>query len=109
MQTQICQMKNIPDTDAIKIALTGTPLLKEERASCKVFGDYLHTYYYDKSIADGYTLKIIREDIETSYKEKLSDVYDKLDTLVQKKDIRKSEIIEHPKNDRLQADSHSTI
>ncbi|PDP51335.1 hypothetical protein CLI75_12095, partial [Porphyromonas gingivalis] len=42
-------------------ALTGTPLLKEERASCKVFGNYLHTYYYDKSIADGYTLKIIRE------------------------------------------------
>lgn len=61
-----------------------------------MFGNYLHTYYYDKSIADGYTLKIIREDIETSYKERLSDVYDKLDTLVQKKDIRKSEIIEHP-------------
>lgn len=93
-----CFLANLfdADTDAIKIALTGTPLLKEERASCKVFGTYLHTYYYDKSIADGYTLKIIREDIETSYKERLSDVYDKLDTLVQKKDIRKSEIIEHP-------------
>lgn len=93
-----CFLANLfeADTDAIKIALTGTPLLKEERASCKVFGDYLHTYYYDKSIADGYTLKIIREDIETSYKERLSDVYDKLDTLVQKKDIKKSEIIEHP-------------
>lgn len=70
--------------------------MKEERASCRVFGNYLHTYYYDKSITDGYTLKIIREDIETSYKERLSDVYDKLETLVQKKDIRKSEIIEHP-------------
>ena len=93
-----CFLANLfdADTDAIKIALTGTPLLKEERASCKVFGNYLHTYYYDKSIADGYTLKIIREDIETSYKERLSDVYDKLDSLVQKKDIRKSEIIEHP-------------
>ncbi|WP_289199169.1 HsdR family type I site-specific deoxyribonuclease [Bacteroides acidifaciens] len=93
-----CFLANLfdADTDAIKIALTGTPLLKEERASCKVFGSYLHTYYYDKSIADGYTLKIIREDIETSYKERLSDVYDKLETLVQKKDIRKSEIIEHP-------------
>ena len=93
-----CFLANLfdADTDAIKIALTGTPLLKEERASCKVFGNYLHTYYYDKSIADGYTLKIIREDIETSYKERLSDVYDKLETLVQKKDIRKSEIIEHP-------------
>ena len=93
-----CFLANLfdADTDSIKIALTGTPLLKEERARCKVFGTYLHTYYYDKSIADGYTLKIIREDIETSYKERLSDVYDKLDTLVQKKDIRKSEIIEHP-------------
>ncbi len=93
-----CFLANLFDADkeAIKIALTGTPLLKQERASCKVFGNYLHTYYYDKSIADGYTLKIIREDIETSYKERLSDVYDKLDTLVQKKDIKKSEIIEHP-------------
>ncbi len=93
-----CFLANLfdADTDAVKIALTGTPLLKEERASCKVFGNYLHTYYYDKSIADGYTLKIIREDIETSYKKRLSDVYDKLETLVQKKDIRKSEIIEHP-------------
>lgn len=93
-----CFLANLfeADENAVKIALTGTPLLKEERASCKVFGDYLHTYYYDKSIADGYTLKIIREDIETSYKERLSDVYDKLDTLVQKKDIKKSEIIEHP-------------
>ena len=93
-----CFLANLfdADTDAVKIALTGTPLLKEERTSCKVFGNYLHTYYYDKSIADGYTLKIIREDIETSYKERLSDVYDKLETLVQKKDIRKSEIIEHP-------------
>ena len=93
-----CFLANLfdADTDSVKIALTGTPLLKEERASCKVFGNYLHTYYYDKSIADGYTLKIIREDIETSYKERLSDVYDKLDTLVQKKDIQKSDIIEHP-------------
>ncbi len=93
-----CFLANLfeADENAVKIALTGTPLLKEERASCKVFGDYLHTYYYDKSIADGYTLKIIREDIETSYKERLSDVYDKLDTLVQKKDLTKSEIIEHP-------------
>lgn len=93
-----CFLANLFDADqeSVKIALTGTPLLKEERASCKVFGNYLHTYYYDKSIADGYTLKIIREDIETSYKEKLSQVYDKLDTLVQKKDITKSQILAHP-------------
>lgn len=83
------------DKNSIKIALTGTPLLKDERASWKVFGEYFHTYYYDKSIQDGYTLKIIREDIETSYKEKLSQIYERLETLVKKKDIKKSDIIEH--------------
>lgn len=92
-----CFLANLFDADqnSIKIALTGTPLLKEERASCKVFGNYLHTYYYDRSIADGYTLKIIREDIETSYREKLTEVHEKLETLVEKKDVKKSEIIEH--------------
>ena len=92
-----CFLANLFDADpnSIKIALTGTPLLSEERASCKVFGNYLHTYYYDRSIADGYTLKIIREDIETSYREKLTEVHEKLETLVEKKDIKKAEIIEH--------------
>ena len=92
-----CFLANLFDADqnSIKIALTGTPLLGEERASCKVFGNYLHTYYYDRSIADGYTLKIIREDIETSYREKLTEVHEKLETLVEKKDIKKAEIIEH--------------
>lgn len=83
------------DKNAIKIALTGTPLLKEERESWRVFGNYIHTYYYDKSILDGYTLKIIREDIETQYKEKLSEIYEKLETLVKKKDVKKSQIVEH--------------
>lgn len=92
-----CFLANLFDADqnSIKIALTGTPLLSKERASCKVFGNYLHTYYYDRSIADGYTLKIIREDIETSFREKLTEVYEKLETLVEKKDIKKAEIIEH--------------
>lgn len=43
------------DANAVKIALTGTPLLHEERASWKIFGNYFHTYYYDKSIQDGYS------------------------------------------------------
>ena len=34
------------DPNSIKIALTGTPLLKSERESWRVFGNYLHTYYY---------------------------------------------------------------
>src|SRR5699024_4057227 len=83
------------DPNSVKIALTGTPLLKDERASWKFFGNYLHTYYYDKSIQDGYTLKIIREDIETSYKEKLREAYSSLNNLVLKKDVKKSDIVEH--------------
>lgn len=83
------------DPNSIKIALTGTPLLKEERASWKVFGEYLHTYYYDKSIQDGYTLKIIREDIETSYRERLTQIYGKLEALVNKRDVNKAAIVEH--------------
>lgn len=90
-------LANLFDADpaSIKIALTGTPLLKSERASWKVFGDYIHTYYYHKSIQDGYTLKIIREDIETAYREKLSKIYDSIEHLVQKKDVPKTEIVEH--------------
>lgn len=82
-----CFLANLFDADpnSIKIALTGTPLLKADCASSVVFQRYFHTYYYDRSIADGYTLKIIREDIETSYKEKLSEIYDKLETLIKKK------------------------
>lgn len=93
-----CFLANLfnADKNSIKIALTGTPLLKSDNASSKVFGRYFHTYYYDRSIADGYTLKIIREDIETKCKEELSSVYDKLETLIQKKDLRKELIIEHP-------------
>lgn len=92
-----CFLANLfeADPNSIKIALTGTPLLKDERATASVFNDYFHTYYYDRSIADGYTLKIIREEIETSYKEKLTQIVDKMEELVQKKDVLKSTIIEH--------------
>lgn len=83
------------DKNAIKIALTGTPLLKEERESWRVFGDYIHTYYYDKSIADGYTCKLMREPIETVYKEKIENILDKLagQTEVKKSDIDRNKII----------------
>lgn len=84
------------DHDAVKIALTGTPLLKEERESWRVFGDYIHTYYYDKSIADGYTCKLMREPVETIYKEKIEDILDKLagSVKVKKSDIDRNKIIE---------------
>lgn len=87
------------DKDAIKIAMTGTPLLHEERESWRVFGDYIDTYYYDKSIADGYTLKLMREPIQTVYKEKLTAILDELagKVEVKKSDIDKDKIIEHEK------------
>ena len=84
------------DKDSIKIALTGTPLLKEERESWRVFGDYIDTYYYDKSIADGYTLKLMREPVETIYKEKIESILDKLagGIEVRRSDIDRNKIIE---------------
>lgn len=56
------------DSNGIYIAMTGTPLLtKKERSNLK-FGDYIHKYFYDKSIADGYTLRIKKEQIDTAAK-----------------------------------------
>lgn len=87
------------DKDAIKIAMTGTPLLHEERESWRVFGEYIDKYYYDKSIADGYTLKLMREPIQTVYKEKLTAILDELagNVEVKKSDIDRDTIIEHEK------------
>ena len=85
------------DKDAVKIAMTGTPLLADERASWRVFGDYIDTYYYDKSIEDGYTLKLMREDIETEYREKISNILETLagEIKAKKSDVKKTKIIEH--------------
>lgn len=85
------------DKNSIKIALTGTPLLKEERESWRVFGDYIHTYYYDKSIADGYTRKLMREPVETIYKERIENILDELagKVEVKKSDIDRNQIMEH--------------
>ncbi len=92
-----CFLANLfnADPDSIKIALTGTPILKEEKSSCSVFGDYFHAYYYDKSIQDGYTLKILREEIETSYRKRLTEAYQKLEKLVTKGELKKEDIISH--------------
>lgn len=61
------------DRNAIKIGLTGTPLLGDDYNSRALFGDYIHKYYYNASIADGYTLRLIREEIATSYKLSLQE------------------------------------
>ncbi len=69
------------DRDAIMIGLTGTPLIGEDRSSKALFGDYIHKYYYNQSIADGYTLKLIREGIETGYKVQLKKTLEELEVL----------------------------
>lgn len=56
------------------------PIKSDERKAEQVLHDIsIHTYYYDKSILDGYTLKILREEIETSYKNKLKEIYEDLE------------------------------
>lgn len=56
------------DRNAILIGLTGTQLIASDRRSRDIFGGYIHKYYYNSSIKDGYTLRLIREGIETNYK-----------------------------------------
>lgn len=92
---------NQSDRDAIKIGLTGTPLLNASLAGTKdgdgktterqtynskiIFGDYIHKYYYNRSIADGYTLRLIREAIETKYKLQLKETLAQIKVL---KDVK---------------------
>ena len=83
------------DRNAILIGLTGTPLISADRKSKETFGDYIHKYYYNASIADGYTLKLIREDIETSYKIQLKEALKEVEIL--KGDAEKRVIYAHEK------------
>ncbi len=69
------------DRNAILIGLTGTPLIGNDRRSRDTFGDYIHKYYYNSSIADGYTLKLIREGIETNYKIQLEQALKEIEIL----------------------------
>ncbi|MBC8552907.1 MAG: type I restriction endonuclease subunit R [Candidatus Brocadiales bacterium] len=86
---------NQSDTNAIKIGLTGTPLLGDDYSSKKLFGDYIHKYYYNASIADGYTLRLIREGIETKYRIKLEQALREIEVL--KGDIDRKTIYAHHK------------
>lgn len=72
------------DKNAVIIALTGTPLLREvakEYDSKLLFGNYIHKYYYNRSIADGYTLRLIREEIEGSFKMEMKEVMEQIKVL----------------------------
>lgn len=81
------------DRDSIKIGLTGTPLIGKDLRSKDLFGDYIHKYYYNKSIADGYTLKLIREEIETDYKIKFQQILDKLE--IKRGDVERKAVYAH--------------
>ncbi|MGN8370371.1 DEAD/DEAH box helicase family protein [Helicobacter pylori] len=88
------------DKTAIKIALTGTPLLEDnaqDKATKKTFGNYLHTYSYAESIKDRHTLKLQLEIIEKSYKEKLQEIYRLLQESITIEDIevKKETIFNH--------------
>ena len=82
------------DRDAVQIALTGTPLIGDGYNTKDVFGNYIHKYYYNQSIADGYTWKLIREEIETTYKNQLNAT---LDQIVRQGSIAKKNLYAHPK------------
>lgn len=81
------------DKNAIKIGLTGTPLLGEDTSSKLLFGDYIHKYYYNSSISDGYTLRLIREEIETNYKLQLQKAIENIEVL--QGELNKEEIYSH--------------
>lgn len=95
------------DRNAVMIALTGTPLIGtvydengkpisgKKYDSKAVFGNYIHKYYYNRSIADGYTLKLIREGIATTYKKKLQSALDDIETV--KGSLPRKELYAHPK------------
>ncbi len=88
------------DKTALKIALTGTPLLEDnaqDKATKNTFGNYLHTYSYAESIKDRHTLKLQLEIIEKSYKEKLQKIYRLLQESITIEDIevKKETIFNH--------------
>ncbi len=88
------------DKTAVKIALTGTPLLEDnaqDKATKKTFGNYLHTYSCAESISDRHTLKLQLGIIEKSYKEKLQAIYRLLQESITIEDIevKKETIFNH--------------
>lgn len=83
------------DRDAVMIALTGTPLIGDGYNTKDVFGEYIHKYYYNRSIADGYTLKLIREGIKTEYRTKMQTILESLET--EKGSLSKKNVYAHPK------------
>ena len=88
-------LKNLisSDTNAVKIALTGTPIISKEYNTKDIFGDYIHTYFYNASIADGYTRRLIREDIGSNYKIKLKEALNSIRVKVHS--VKESDVYAH--------------
>ncbi len=82
------------DRNAVMIALTGTPLIGDGYNTKDVFGSYIHKYYYNRSIKDGYTLRLIREGIKTEYRTHLKGVLESISAL--KGSIKREEVYAHP-------------
>lgn len=103
------------DESAIKIALTGTPLIVyndhkkideeendvDDKADLKttrnIFGNYFHKYYYNSSIKDWYTLRLLREEVETSYRQKLQKIQRELNELIKSGSLDKKNLYSHKK------------
>lgn len=81
------------DPNSIKIGLTGTPLINTDFYSKDLFGNYIHKYYYNASIADGYTLRLIREEIDSEYKIKIQNILKSID--VKKGMLNKDKVLVH--------------
>lgn len=103
------------DKDAIKIALTWTPLIvynKHEKVddeeneltdkadlktTTNIFWKYIHKYYYNSSIKDWYTLKLLREEIETNFKEQMKEIHRELNEFIKAWSLKKKDLYSHEK------------
>jgi type I restriction enzyme R subunit len=116
------------DKSAVKIALTGTPLIiygdhkadddelsekQDKKTTRNIFGNYIHKYYYNDSIKDGYTLRLLREEIETSYRAKLNRIVHEIQAQlgsIDRKDLRAHSNFVEPMLDYILSDfSNSRI
>ena len=90
-----CFLKNLisSDSNAVKIALTGTPIISKEYNTKDIFGDYIHTYFYNASIADGYTRRLIRKDIGSNYKIRLQEALNSI--RVKSHSVKESDVYAH--------------
>lgn len=90
-----CFLKNLisSDSNAVKIALTGTPIISKEYNTKDIFGDYIHTYFYNASIADGYTRRLIREDIGSNYKIRLQEALNSI--RIKSHSVKESDVYAH--------------